>query len=147
MNNFLVKFFATGFGVGYIPKAPGTFATLLAAAIWWYLPTKIFYIAGFFVIITALLVCGKAEKLFGVKDDQRIVIDEILGYFMAVETLPKKNLIFIFSIILFRFFDIKKPFFIKSFQKAEGSVGIIADDWLSGFFTNLIITIIFLLWK
>ncbi|PIU82953.1 MAG: phosphatidylglycerophosphatase A, partial [Elusimicrobia bacterium CG06_land_8_20_14_3_00_38_11] len=58
-----------------------------------------------------------------------------------------KNLILIVSIILFRFFDIKKPFFIKSVQKAEGSVGIIADDWLSGFFTNLIITIIFLLWK
>lgn len=139
MKNFLIKFFATGFGVGYIPKAPGTFATLFAAAIWWYLPTTIFYIVSFFVFITAFLVCGKAEKLFGVKDDQRIVIDELVGYFFAVTFLPKKYPILISSIILFRFFDIKKPLFIKSSQKAEGSVGIIADDWLSGFFTKIII--------
>ncbi|MFH0947957.1 MAG: phosphatidylglycerophosphatase A, partial [Elusimicrobiota bacterium] len=44
MNNFLIKFFATGFGVGYIPKAPGTFATLLSAVMWWLLPKNIFLV-------------------------------------------------------------------------------------------------------
>ena len=147
MNNFLIKFFATGFGIGYIPKAPGTFATLFAAAIWWYLPTKISYIVGFFVIITALLVCGKAEKLFGIKDDQRIVIDEMAGYFVAVASLPKIFFVLISSIILFRFFDIKKPFFIKSVQKLKGSVGIVIDDGLAGIMANIIIIITLLLWK
>ena len=147
MNNFLIKFFATGFGVGYIPKAPGTFATLFAAVIWWYLPTTTFYIVSFFVFITVFLVCGKAEKLFGVKDDQRIVIDEIVGYFFAVALLPKIYFILISSIILFRFFDIKKPFFIKSVQKFKGSAGILADDLLSGIISNIIISIIILLWK
>ncbi|MBI5573855.1 MAG: phosphatidylglycerophosphatase A [Elusimicrobia bacterium] len=142
MNNFLIKFFATGLGVGYIPKAPGTFATLFAAAIWWYLPTTTFYIVSFFIFIIAFLVCGKAEKLSGVKDDQRIVIDELAGYFIAVASLPKTFFVLISSIILFRFFDIKKPFFIKSVQKLKGSMGIITDDLLSGITTNLILQLI-----
>ncbi|MFA5778896.1 MAG: phosphatidylglycerophosphatase A [Elusimicrobiota bacterium] len=147
MNDFLIKFFATGFGVGYIPKAPGTFATLFAAAIWWYLPTTTFFIVSFFVFITAFFVCGKVEKLFGIKDDQRIVIDEIVGYFFSVIFLPKTFFVLISSIILFRFFDIKKPLFIKTSQKAEGSVGIIADDLLAGIISILLITIILFLWK
>ncbi|MDO8733958.1 MAG: phosphatidylglycerophosphatase A, partial [Elusimicrobiota bacterium] len=127
--------------------APGTFATFLATAIWWYLPTKISYIVGFFVFITALLICGKAEKIFGIKDDQRIVIDELAGYFIAVASLPKTFFVLISSIILFRFFDIKKPFFIKSVQKLKGSVGILIDDVLAGIMTNIIIIITLLLWK
>jgi len=143
----LVKFFATGFCVGYIPKAPGTFATLFAAAIWWFLPIKKFYIVTIFVFIIAFLVCGKAEKLFGVKDDQRIVIDEFVGYFFAVAFLPRTLFVLISSIILFRFFDIKKPFFIKSVQKLKGSVGILIDDVLAGIMANIIIIITLLLWK
>ena len=143
MNNFLIKCFATGFGVGYIPKAPGTFATLFAAVIWWYLPATTFYIVSFFVFITAFLVCGKAEKIFGIKDDQKIVIDEMVGYFITVIFLPTeyqtKFFILIASIILFRFFDIKKPFFIKDVQKIKGSIGILGDDILSGIITNVII--------
>jgi len=147
MNNFFIKFLATGFGGGYIPKAPGTFATLFAAGLWWFLPTTTSYIISFFVFITAFLVCGKAEKLFGVKDDQRIVIDELVGYFFSVILLPKTFFILISSIILFRFFDIKKPFFIKSVQKLNGSAGILADDFFAGILTHLIIGIITLLWK
>jgi len=142
MNNFFIKFFATGFGIGYIPKAPGTFATLFAALIWWYLPIKISYIVGFFVIITALLVCGKAEKLFGLKDDQKIVIDEFVGYFVAVALLPKTSFVLISGILLFRLFDIKKPFFIKSVQKYKGGFGVLADDITSGILTNIILQIL-----
>ena len=141
--HFLVKFFATGFGVGYIPKAPGTFATFLASAMWWYLPKNLFLIVFVILFFIAIAVSGKAEKLFGVKDDQRIVIDEFIGYFSAVVLLPKTYFILILSIILFRFFDVIKPFFVKSVQKVKGSIGILADDILSGVITNLILQI----WK
>ena len=142
MNNFFIKFFATGFGVGYIPKAPGTFATLSAAAIWWYLPDFASLPLCLIFIVIAFLVAGKAEKLFAVKDDQRIVIDEFAGYFVAVALLPKSYLILFLSIILFRFFDIKKPFFIKSVQKYKSGFGVIADDIISGIITNLILQIL-----
>ncbi len=142
MNNFFIKFFATGFGVGYIPKAPGTFATFLAAAMWWLLPKNIFFIVFILFFLTTIIVCGNAEKLFGTKDDQRIVIDEIVGYFFAVALLPKTSFVLISSIILFRFFDIKKPFFIKSVQKFKGGPGILADDLVSGITTNLILQLI-----
>lgn len=147
MSDFLIKFFATGFGAGYIPKAPGTFATLFAAAIWWYLPGNIFFIIAFLFFLTAIIACGNAEKLFDTKDDQRIVMDEIIGYFSAIALLPKTYFTLISSIILFRFFDIKKPFFIKSVQKFNGSRGIIIDDLIAGIFTNTIIRVILLLWK
>ncbi|MEW6556262.1 MAG: phosphatidylglycerophosphatase A [Elusimicrobiota bacterium] len=142
--NFLIKFLATGFFTGYIPKAPGTFATLFASAIWWYAkPSKIFYFVSFFIVIIAFLVCGKAEKIFNIKDDQRIVIDEMVGYFFAVAILPKTILTLISGIILFRFFDIRKPFFIKSFQKYPGSFGILADDITCGIITNIILQLFY----
>lgn len=146
MKNFFVKFFATGFFVGYIPTAPGTFATLLAAAGWWFLPEIFFFIIAFLFFLISFFVCGRAEKIFGIKDDQHIVIDEIIGYYFAVAFLPKTFSVLISSIILFRFFDIKKPFFIKSVQKYKDCFGILADDIISGIFTNLILQII-LIWK
>ncbi|MFH1541043.1 MAG: phosphatidylglycerophosphatase A [Elusimicrobiota bacterium] len=139
MNNFLVKFFATGFFIGYIPKAPGTFATFLAATMWWFLPKNVFFIVFILISLIAIVVCGNAEKLFCTKDDQKIVIDEVVGYFFAVVLMPKTYFILLSSIILFRFFDIKKPFFIKSVQKLKGSAGILADDLLSGIIVNFIL--------
>lgn len=138
---FLIKLFATGFGTGYIPIAPGTFATFFAAGIWMFLPEDIFFVVFILFLLTAIIVCGKAENLFGIKDDQRIVIDEIVGYFFTVIFLPKTLFILILSIVLFRFLDIKKPFYINSVQKLKGGLGILADDVLSGIAANLIILI------
>ncbi|MBN1384122.1 MAG: phosphatidylglycerophosphatase A [Elusimicrobia bacterium] len=137
----LIKFFATGFYIGYIPIAPGTFGTLMAAGIWWFSPRLIFYICLCFLLLTSYFFCDKAEKILGIADDKRIVLDEIIGYFISVVFLPKTVIVLIASIILFRFFDIKKPLFINSAQKLKGGLGILADDILSGIITNLIILI------
>ncbi|OGS43240.1 MAG: hypothetical protein A2539_00120 [Elusimicrobia bacterium RIFOXYD2_FULL_34_15] len=143
---FLVLLFATGFYIGYIPAAPGTFATLMAAGIWWFIPKTYFYILLVMLFLISIFVCSKAEEIFGIKDDKRIVIDEYIGYFTAVIFLPKTLFILIASIVLFRYFDIKKPLFIKSVQKYDGSWGVLADDLIAGIITNIIIRII-LLWK
>ena len=135
----LIKLFSTVFFIGYIPVAPGTFASILAAVIWWILPSNIFYIVLIFLFFISVLTCGKAEEIFDTIDDKRIVIDEVIGYFISVAFLPKTYAVLTASLILFRFFDIKKPFFIKSVQKLKGSIGILADDILSGIITNLII--------
>ncbi|HAM39471.1 MAG: hypothetical protein A2474_00225 [Elusimicrobia bacterium RIFOXYC2_FULL_34_12] len=141
---FFVKLFASGFTIGYIPIAPGTFATLLAVAFWWYLPRSYFYILTILLFLISIYVCGKAEKIYGNKDDKRIVIDEIIGYFTAIIFLPKSFLVLILSFVLFRYFDIKKPLFIKSVQNYNGSLGILSDDLISGILTNIIIRIILL---
>jgi len=137
--NFIIKFIATGFLIGYLPGAPGSYASLAAALIWWLLPVNVFYIVFFSLFLTAFIVCGRAEILFDKKDDKRIVIDEFLGFFISVVFLPKNIFILIAGFLLFRFFDIKKPFFIKTVQKYKGSKGVILDDILAGIISNLII--------
>jgi len=142
--NFIVRMFATGFFIGCLPGAPGTYASVAAAAAWWFLPERIF-LATFLVLFAgSLFVCGKAETLFGKKDDQRIVIDEYVGMFTAVAFLPRSLFVLIAGFLLFRFFDIKKPFLIKSVQKYEGSTGVVLDDLLAGIASNLLIRLLLL---
>ena len=137
--NFIVKFFATGFFVGYLPGAPGTYASLAVAIAWRLLPEKSFLIIFLILFAISFFVCGRAETLFGKKDDGRIVIDEYVGMFTAVAFLPRNFYVLAAGFILFRFFDIKKPFFIKSVQKLDGSAGVILDDILAGLASNLLI--------
>ncbi|OQA91577.1 MAG: Phosphatidylglycerophosphatase A [Elusimicrobia bacterium ADurb.Bin231] len=138
MKRFFIIFFAAGFYIGYIPVASGTFATAAAAVLWWLLPDKIFPLIFIIFTLIAFSVCGPAENIFGKKDDGRIVIDEIVGFFCSVIFLPKKIFVLIMAFAFFRLLDIKKPFFIKTVQNFRGGVGIMADDIISGIFTNII---------
>lgn len=142
--NFIIKLLATGLFLGYLPGAPGTYASAAAALMWWYLPQKYFYVLFFLFLIIAAYACGRAEVIFGKKDDKKIVIDEFIGIFTAVLFLPKTVFVLVAGFTLFRFFDVKKPFFIKSVQKCEGSAGVIYDDMLAGAVTNIIINLILL---
>jgi len=137
--NFIIKLFSTGFFIGYIPGAPGSYASVAGALLWWYLPRQSFYAVFAALFLISLLICGRAEILFNKKDDERIVIDEFLGFFTTVAFLPKNLIVLIAGFVFFRLFDIKKPFFIKSVQKYSGSAGIILDDILAGIVSNIII--------
>lgn len=76
------------------------------------------------------------------KDDQRIVIDEVAGVWVALAFLPKTILFLSLGFILFRIFDIKKPFFIKKLQKLKGGFGITVDDIVAGICANVILQIL-----
>ena len=84
-------------------------------------------------------VAGAAEKAFGSHDDKRIVIDEIAGYLVAAAWLPHTFAVAVTAFVLFRFFDVAKPLFIRSSQRLPGGWGIVADDILAGIVTNVII--------
>jgi phosphatidylglycerophosphatase A len=145
MKRFIL-FLATGFGVGYSPVAPGTLGTLVAIPIYYFLsgiPSPLYEITlgGFFFL--AVWISENAERFFGKKDDQRIVIDEIMGFLITMLWIPKTVRFIIIGFFLFRFFDILKPFPIRRLEKGlKGGYGVVLDDVLAGVYGNIILQLI-----
>lgn len=136
---------ATGLGVGYFPLAPGTFGTLLAIPIYYFLseiPSPLYEITllGFFFL--AVWISEKAGSLFGKKDDSRIVIDEIMGFFVTMLWIPKTILWVIIGFFLFRFFDILKPPPIRLLERVRGGYGVVLDDVLAGVYGSIVLHLI-----
>jgi phosphatidylglycerophosphatase A len=141
----LVLFFSSAFGIGYIKYAPGTFASIAGLLLWFlFVPQN--YLFHIFAIVLiffiSVILSGAAEKIYAKKDDQRIVVDEACGVWISAAFLPKSAGYLIAAFILFRFFDVKKPFFIKKLQNIKGGLGITIDDVAAGFFANAILQII-----
>jgi phosphatidylglycerophosphatase A len=145
MNRFFL-FFATGFGVGYSPIAPGTLGTLIAIPIYFFLSTipSPFYgitLTAFFFL--SIWISEKAEIFFGKKDDQRIVIDEIIGFLISMLWVPKTIRFIAMGFFLFRVFDILKPFPIRRLERwFKGGWGVVLDDVLAGIYANIVLQII-----
>jgi phosphatidylglycerophosphatase A len=145
MNRFFL-FLATGFGVGYSPLAPGTLGTLIAIPVYYFLseiPPPVYEITliGFFFL--SVWISENAEVFFRKKDDSRIVIDEMMGFLITMLWVPKTTLFIIVGFILFRFFDILKPFPIRHLEKRlEGGFGVVLDDVMAGIYSNIILQII-----
>lgn len=136
--NRLIMALATGFYVGKIGKAPGTWGSLAAFLPWLLirnlpLPTYIavmvlLFVAGFFV-------AGSAEKILDSPDAGCIVIDEILGMFITLSAAPGHPAAWVLGFILFRIFDIFKPFPVSWFdQRIHGGIGIMMDDVIAGLY-------------
>ena len=133
-----VHLLAFGLGSGCAPVAPGTFGTLAAVAIYiplsrlslpWYL-----LVLGL-VIIAGIWLCGKTSKDLGVHDHGGIVWDEFAGYFVTMIAAPPGWQGIVLGFILFRLFDIWKPWPIRWLDKqVAGGLGIMVDDLLAGLY-------------
>ena len=150
-NIFLIKF-SEIYPIGKCKYAPGTIASIFTCIVFYYLNTyfHIEIIISFFFIIffISLLSIQYYLKLYGNKDHQSIVIDEFLGQYVALFSIPlfelESNFINISIIfLLFRFFDISK-IGLKSIEKIRGPFGILFDDIIGGFYTILVIYLLFL---
>ena len=134
--NHLILAIATGMYSGKIPKAPGTWGSLFAFLPWFFfkdvsIPVYIAILIGTLVI--GYLVAGTAEKLLDQEDAGPIVIDEILGMFITLFLAPNHPIAWVLGFILFRLFDIWKPFPVSWFdQKFHGGLGIMMDDVMAG---------------
>ncbi|MCW9014956.1 MAG: phosphatidylglycerophosphatase A [Gammaproteobacteria bacterium] len=133
-----VHFLALGFGSGLMPKAPGTFGTLAAIPVYllFSLLSMELYIAAVILLsLVGVWICGYTSRKLGVHDHPGIVIDEFAGYLITMIALPTTGLWIVVGFILFRIFDILKPWPISWLDKhVHGGLGIMLDDILAGFF-------------
>jgi phosphatidylglycerophosphatase A len=145
MNKILKNNATMGF-LGYLPVAPGTWGTLVAAFFAAFLNPSLIVQAVLIVIgfVIGTISSTVAERVIGETDSGHIVIDEIIGFLVSVLYLPQTYGYLIAAFFLFRFFDILKPFPIRQAERSfKGGFGIMTDDVLAGIYTNAILQI----WK
>jgi phosphatidylglycerophosphatase A len=148
-NNF-IKILATGFGAGLSPVAPGTFGTIVGVLIClcsYPLPGPFRFVFVVAISGVSIYVAGQAETLYAKKDDQRIVIDEIAGFQMAMLPVAITGLHLCIAFVLFRIFDIWKPFPVNRLQNLPGGLGVVADDLGAGFYVAIIMFLLTILTK
>ena len=137
---------ATGCFTGYIPFAPGTFGSIVGLPLCFLLsktklPVAILFILLF--IFFAIWISTEAEKILKQNDPGCIVIDEIAGIMVTFLGLSFNIITVIAGFLIFRFFDILKPFPIRSMErKFAGGTGIVLDDIAAGIFSNLVLRLV-----
>lgn len=137
-----------GFGSGLAPKAPGTFGTLAALPIYWLmqdLPLASYLAIILIAFIVGIWICQKSAEWLGSDDPSAVVWDEIVGYLVTMIAAPTGWQWIIVGFVLFRLFDIWKPWPICWFDKnLHGGLGIMVDDVVAGLFAWLALQ--FLVW-
>jgi phosphatidylglycerophosphatase A len=132
----LILFLATGAYSGYLPKAPGTWGSVVGVFLWFALAPCSPLVYGLTVLglfIGGTLVAGAAEKILDQGDPGVVVIDEIVGQLIALALVPVHPLTALLGFALFRFFDILKPFPVSWLdQHIHGGLGIMLDDVAAG---------------
>lgn len=137
------KLIATCVGIGYLQKGAGTLAALFCCVLWYLLRIANASLLQQAVLIVCLFfggvwVSADVEKEWG-HDSNRIVVDEWLGMSAALFLVPFGWMNFAVAFVLFRFFDIAKPLFIRRMEKAPGGWGVMLDDLLAGVYSNLLL--------
>ncbi|HEV7473525.1 MAG TPA: phosphatidylglycerophosphatase A [Pyrinomonadaceae bacterium] len=155
-------------GVGYLPLAPGTWGSLVGVALFVEVhsflihelsrvmvqhdldPVDLFYGVLVFesLVVIAIALAGtwaasRTERISGKKDPGKVVIDEVVGQFIALMPLalrPRWAMV-ILAFILFRFFDIVKPYPARRFESLHGGLGIMADDVVAGMYAAVFVAV------
>ena len=138
-------FLATGFGIGLLPIAPGTFGSVLGIVLFLaiahlYLP--IFWLGMIILILffVSYFAVQSALKIIKRSDPGEIVIDEILGMMLVMMTIPPDPKWIFLAFILFRIFDILKPWPINLVDsKLKNALGVILDDLLAALYAGIVI--------
>jgi len=143
---------ATGFGAGYFPVAPGTAGSLVGLAVVVALRLSslrstelailLAAVAGF-VFWVGVWSAGKAETAFGRVDPGQVVIDEVMGQIITFVAVPRISRVgLIVGFILFRVFDIVKPFPARRCERFPGGWGIMLDDAVAGLYSLITLVIL-----
>lgn len=132
-------FFALGFGSGLAKKAPGTWGTLVAFPLFLMMPANnwgLLIIALLF--IAGIYFCEVTGQHLGVPDHGAMVWDEIVAFLLLLHFVPPSGITWVVAFVLFRLFDIWKPFPIKQVDaKLKGGFGVMFDDILAAFYALL----------
>ncbi len=152
MKNRLCLTFASGFYIGFIPGAPGTYASLVTTVLFFLvvhltgtvLPALHLSVIGL-ISLAGILASAEIIRSTGNEDPSFIVIDEVAGQLLTFLFLPAGVLNLSLGFIAFRVFDIWKPFPIRKLESLGGGVGVMADDLLAGVYGNVLLQLINLL--
>jgi phosphatidylglycerophosphatase A len=139
--NRVALLIATVAGVGYAPVAPGTVASALTVVLLGLVapppgPRLLFVVV---VIVVGTWAAHDAERSLGGKDPGAIVIDEVAGMALSVLTLPLTPLVLLAGFLLFRVFDIVKPYPANALQRLRGGVGVMLDDLVAGLYALVLL--------
>ena len=139
--------FATWFGIGLLRPAPGTWGSLAALLIWYFaefLHSSINIVLPIFILFS-WLACSQASQDSQSKDHSSIVIDEVAGMRVALSFVAHEIIIYLWAFLLFRFFDIWKPWPVSwADNNVKGGLGILLDDLIAGLSAGGIIYAIFM---
>jgi phosphatidylglycerophosphatase A len=152
-------------GVGYLPLAPGTWGSLLAVGLYSLVRVSLSryptdtsppigpygFFAGEIVVIAAVTLVGiwaasRTERVLKVKDPGKVVVDEVAGQLIALLPLPLTRtgrwpIFMIIAFLLFRLFDIVKPYPARRFESLHGGLGIMADAIVAGVYAAIVVAV------
>ena len=140
------EWIATCFKIGYLPLAPGTWGSIFSVLLWWvFLKDLNLYFFGLIIFLFFIIGIFSSDIMIdelGDNDPSSIIIDELVGQWLALLFLPEGLINIAISFILFRFFDIIKPWPIPLIEKLPKGLGVMSDDVAAGFITLSFIQII-----
>jgi phosphatidylglycerophosphatase A len=139
------KLIASWFGIGYF-KGGGTYASIVTCIIiyfLWQVPQTLaplpVTLIGIAILAIGIYTGNKVEPFWG-KDSYRVVIDEVAGMWITMMFVPINNIkLLIAGLVLFRFFDMVKPLFIRRMEALPGGTGVMMDDVLAGIYANIVL--------
>jgi len=150
---------ATGLGVGYLPRAPGTFGSLLGpplviGLLWLNLALPFYLLVAAVLFLVGVYICDRAAKILGLDDPGCIVFDEIGAFTVVMLPVVNRNVdgsfwgISLIAFLWFRLFDIWKPWPVRYFDRIHGGWGIMADDYVAAIYAAICLyaTLILLGW-
>jgi phosphatidylglycerophosphatase A len=136
-----VHWLAFGLGAGLLPRAPGTWGSLLTVLLYgWFAPVSRVWLLGIIAVllIAGIWICGESARRLGVHDHGGIVLDEVVGMLITVVVVPPEPLWLFVAFVAFRIADIWKPWPIRDVDhRLSGGLGIMLDDVLAAVYAAL----------
>jgi phosphatidylglycerophosphatase A len=140
---------ATGLGSGYAPFAPGTAGSLVGLALFWpvsHLPLAGQALATTLVFALGVAAAGHVARRIGIEDPGLVVADEVVGMWVSLLGLPLTGVTAVAGFVLFRVFDVFKPYPARDLERLPGGWGIMCDDVMAGVYANLLLRAGLLAW-
>lgn len=138
MKKGIAKLIATFFYSGLFPVAPGTAGTLAAIPLFYlisFTPIYLYLAITVLIILVSVWASGVAEEIFGKTDPGQVVADEVCGFLVTMILVPPTISNIFLGFLLFRLFDIAKPYPIRKFERLPGGWGIVMDDVMAGVYS------------
>ena len=140
---------ATGFGSGYSPMAPGTAGSAVGLLLFWGLSRlDLLWQAALTLLVfwAGIAAATRVARLVGREDPGIVVIDEVVGQWLTLITLPLTPFTAAVGFFLFRVMDVVKPWPARQFERLHGGLGIMADDVMAGIYAQLALRVVLIVW-